>query len=156
MPLDAFFGLLGGLIVLAFVANILYQRTRVSDLVVLIVIGVLLGPVLHWVDVDKFRPVTHAFGTLALIVILFEGGLELKLRDAIRHFPGALVLAILGYVLTVSPVALVAHFGLQLALIPSLLVARWWAACILHADMEARTFLTTEVQVFCPVWVRKC
>ena len=122
MPLDAFFGLLGGLIVLAFVANILYQRTRVSDLVVLIVIGILLGPVLHWVDVDKFRPVTHAFGTLALIVILFEGGLELKLRDAIRHFPGALVPAILGYVLTVSLVALVAHFGLRLALVPSLLV----------------------------------
>ena len=122
MPLDAFLGLLGGLIVLAFVANILYQRTRVSDLVVLIVIGILLGPVLHWVDVDKFRPVTHAFGTLALIVILFEGGLELKLRDAIRHFPGALVLSVLGYVLTVALVALVAHFGLRLSVIPALLV----------------------------------
>ena len=122
MPLNAFFGLLGGLIVLAFIANILYQRTRISDLVVLIVIGILLGPVLHWIDADKFRPVTHAFGTLALIVILFEGGLELKLRDAIRHFPGALLLSILGYVLTVSLVALVAHFGLRLSVIPSLLV----------------------------------
>ena len=64
----------------------------------LIVIGILLGPVLHWIDVEKFKPVTHAFGTLALIVILFEGGLELKLRDTIRHFPGALLLSILGYV----------------------------------------------------------
>jgi cell volume regulation protein A len=122
MPLNAFFGLLGGLIVLAFVANILYQRTHVSDLVVLIVIGILLGPVLHWIDVDKFRPVTHAFGTLALIVILFEGGLELKLRDTIKHFPGALVLSLLAYLLTVALVALVAHFGLQLAVIPALLV----------------------------------
>ncbi len=122
MPLNAFFGLLGGLIVLAFVANILYQRTHISDLVVLIFIGILLGPVLHWIDVDKFRPVTHAFGTLALIVILFEGGLELKLRDTIKHFPGAFFLAILGYVLTVALVALVAHFGLQLSVIPSLMV----------------------------------
>lgn len=122
MPLNAFFGLLGGLIVLAFVANRLFRHTRVPDLVVLIVIGILVGPVFHWIDVEKFKPVTHAFGTLALIVILFEGGLELKLREAIRHFPGALLLSILGYVLTVGLVGLVAHAGLELPIVPSLLV----------------------------------
>ena len=122
MPLNAFFGLLGGLIVLAFAANRLFRHTRVPDLVVLIVIGILLGPVFHWIDVEKFKPVTHAFGTLALIVILFEGGLELKLRETVRHFPGGLLLSILGYVLTVGLVALVAHAGLQLPIVPSLLV----------------------------------
>jgi cell volume regulation protein A len=122
MTVTLFFGLLGGLIVLAFAANRLFRHTRIPDLVILIVIGILLGPVFHLIDVDKFKPVTHAFGTLALIVILFEGGLELKLRDAIRHFPGALLLSILAYVLTVGLVALVAHSGLQLPVIPSLLI----------------------------------
>ncbi len=122
MDISLLFGLLGGLIVLAFVANRLFRHTRIPDLVVLIGIGVLIGPVMHWVDVEKFKPVTHAFGTLALIVILFEGGLELKLRETVRHFPGALLLSVLSYVLTVGLVEMVAHFGLQLPIIPSLLV----------------------------------
>jgi len=122
MHQNAFFGLLGGLIVLAFAANRLFRHTRIPDHVVLIVIGVLLGPVFHVIDVDKLRPVTHAFGTLALIVILFEGGLELNLRETIRHFRGAFLLSILAYVLTVGLVALVAHEGLELPLIPSLLI----------------------------------
>jgi len=122
MNQNAFFGLLGGLIVLAFAANRLFRHTRIPDHVVLIVIGVLLGPVFHVIDVDKLRPVTHAFGTLALIVILFEGGLELNLRETIRHFRGAFLLSILAYVLTVGLVALVAHEGLELPMIPSLLI----------------------------------
>jgi len=122
MHQNTFFGLLGGLIVLAFAANRLFRHTRIPDHVVLIVIGVLLGPVFHVIDVDKLRPVTHAFGTLALIVILFEGGLELNLRETIRHFRGAFLLSILAYVLTVGLVALVAHEGLELPLIPSLLI----------------------------------
>lgn len=122
MNLNVFFGLLGGLIVLAFAANLLFRHTRIPDHVVLIVIGVLLGPVFHWINVEQLKPVTHAFGTLAVIVILFEGGLELKLRETIRHFRGAVFLSILAYVLTVGLVALVAHEGLEFSLVSSLLV----------------------------------
>jgi Na+:H+ antiporter len=122
MTPNAFFGLLGGLIVLAFVANRLFQRTRVPDLVVLIVFGVFIGPVFHWVDAEQYRPVTHAFGTLALIVILFEGGLELKLRETIKHFPGALLLAFLSYFLTVGLVAVVVAGSLHLSIVSALIV----------------------------------
>lgn len=122
MDLTLFFGLLGGLIVLAFIANRLFRHTRIPDLVVLIVIGVLIGPVLHWVDVEQFKPVTHAFGTLALIVILFEGGLELKIRETVKHFPGALLLALLSYFLTVGLVAVVVMAGLHLSVTSALLI----------------------------------
>lgn len=122
MSLDLLFGLLGSIIVLAFVANRLFRYTRIPDLIVLIGVGILLGPVLHWVDAARFKPVTHAFGTLALIVILFEGGLELKLRETIRHFPGALLLSLLSYVVTVSLVAVVMQEGLHLSQNSSLLI----------------------------------
>ncbi len=122
MDLTLFFGLMGGLIVLAFIANRLFRHTRIPDLVVLIVIGLLIGPVFHWVDVAQFKPVTQAFGTLALIVILFEGGLELKLRETIKHFPGALLLALLSYFLTVGLVAVVMAYSLHLPAISALLI----------------------------------
>ena len=47
MSLTAFFGLLGGIMVLAFVANRLAGWTRVPDVVVLMGAGMLLGPVFH-------------------------------------------------------------------------------------------------------------
>ena len=122
MTPDAFFGLLGGLIVLAFVANRLFRHTRIPDLVVLIVLGVFIGPVFHWVDAEQYKPVTHAFGTLALIVILFEGGLELKIRETVKHFPGALLLALLSYFLTVGLVAVVVAGGLHLSIVSALIV----------------------------------
>jgi cell volume regulation protein A len=97
MNLTTFFGLLGGLLVLAFVANRLAKRTRVPDVLVLLATGVVIGPVLHWVDATKFQGATHGFGTLALILILFEAGLELDIRDTLRHFPGGIVLAFLSF-----------------------------------------------------------
>lgn len=122
MNLDHLFGLLGGIIVLAFVANRLFRYTRIPDLIVLIGVGLLLGPVLHWVDAAKFKPVTNAFGTLALIVILFEGGLELKLRETLRHFPGALLFSLLSYAVTAALVAVVVRESLQLSQVSALLI----------------------------------
>ncbi len=100
VSLTGFFALLGGLLVLAFVSNRLFRYTRIPTVVVLIATGLLLGPVLGWVNAARFEVVTQAFGTLALILILFEGGLELDVRDTVRHFPGGLLLAVLGYGLT--------------------------------------------------------
>lgn len=122
MSLTNFFGLLGGLLVLAFVANRLARRTRVPDVIVLMATGVLLGPVLHWVDASRFEQVTHGFGTLALILILFEAGLELDIRDTLRHFPGGLVLAVLSYTLSLGAVALLCAYSMRLPRISAVLV----------------------------------
>ena len=117
MNLTTFFGLLGGLLVLAFVANRLAKRTRVPDVLVLLATGVIIGPVLHWVDAAKFQGATHGFGTLALILILFEAGLELDIRDTLRHFPGGIVLAFLSFGLSLAAVAL--YFRQAMGLTPS-------------------------------------
>jgi potassium/hydrogen antiporter len=115
MNITAFFGLLGGLLVLAFAANRLFSWTRVPDVVVLMATGVVIGPVLHWVKAAQFREVTHAFGTLALLLILFEGGLELNIRDTLRHFPGGIVFGLASYCVTFGFVGVIAHSELHLS-----------------------------------------
>ena len=116
------FGLIGGLLLLAFAANRLFRITRIPDLVVLLVTGLLLGPVLKWVNPDHFRTFTEILGSLALILILFEGGLELNLREGLRHFPGGVLLAFLGYGLAFGAVAATAHWSLLLPWRSSLLL----------------------------------
>lgn len=122
MDLNLFFALLGGLLVLAFVANRLVRFTGVPDVIILMATGVLIGPVLHWVNPDVFRGATHGFGSLALILILFEGGLEVKMREIVSHFAGGLFLAFFSYALSVVGVALVCRHALHFTWIPSLLV----------------------------------
>jgi potassium/hydrogen antiporter len=116
------FGLISGLLVLAFIANRLFRITRIPDLVVLLVTGLILGPVLNWIDPDQFRTFTQLLGSLALILILFEGGMELNLREGLRHFPGGVLLAFVGYGLAFGAVAATAHWSMALAWRPALLL----------------------------------
>ncbi len=122
MSVTAFFAMLGGLLVLAFVANRLAQRTRVPDAVVLILTGTLLGPVLGLVNAARYENVTRGFGTLALILILFEGGLELDVRETLRHLGGGFVLSWSAYIITTGLVAWVAKQCLPLSWQEALLV----------------------------------
>ncbi len=121
MNLTPLFGLLGGLLVLAFAANRLFRWTRIPDVVVLMATGVLIGPVLGWAHAEQFKDVTHAFGTLALILILFEGGLDLNIRETLSHFPGGLLFGGVSYALTTFVVAFVTSASMKLEWRDSLL-----------------------------------
>ena len=121
MELTRIFGTLAALLVLAYVANRLSRLTRVPDLIVLLLIGVTLGPILHWVHPATFQGTIDILGTLALILILFAGGVELRLRQAARHSPAALLLMFLSYGLSLGLIALMGRALLHLP----------WSDCIL-------------------------
>lgn len=129
MSLTHFFGLLGGLLVLAFVANRLARWTRVPDVLVLIATGTILGPVLHWIDTSKFQSFAHGFGTFALILILFEAGMDLNIRDTLRHFAGGILLAILSFAISLAAIAAFLVVSQHMDKMPALLAAAAFA-CI--------------------------
>lgn len=121
ITLANFWGLLGGLLVLAYLANRFSHRTRVPDVVVLLLCGIALGPGLHWIDADRFPEVIRGVGTLALILILFAAGLELDLRRARKQFLAGTVLAVLSYALTMEGVHLFCMHVFHLSRMASLL-----------------------------------
>jgi cell volume regulation protein A len=122
MDLTFFFALLGGLLVLAFLANRLVRFTRVPDVMILMATGVLIGPGLHWVNPNAFRGVVNGFGSLALMLILFEGGLDLKLREILRHFAPGFFLSIFSYILSSLAIAAGCRLALHLNWTAALLI----------------------------------
>ena len=122
MDLARIFGLPAALLVIAVIANRLSRWTRVPDIIVLLLMGVGLGPILHWVDPTHFSFVIRILGMLALILILVEGGLELRLKEAIRYSPGGILLALVGYGCTVGLVACVARLLLHMSWLDSSLL----------------------------------
>jgi potassium/hydrogen antiporter len=115
-------GLVGGLLVVAFLANRVFGLTRIPDVLVLMMLGVLLGPGLGLVQAGTLAKTTNLLGTLAIILVLFEGGLELDLRDTIKHFPGSFLLATLAYIFSTALVAVIVVKGLGVSWTDGLLV----------------------------------
>ncbi len=65
----------------AFLASLAFKKYRLPEVLLLMTLGVALGPVLHFVDVEGFRGLSPLIGTIAILLILFDGGLEIQLRD---------------------------------------------------------------------------
>ena len=104
-PETLFLILFAAVILLGALGETLFARTQVPDVLWLIVAGILLGPVSGVVDPADLEAVAPAFAALTLIIVLFEGGSKLVLRDLVRSVPRAGLLAITSFLLTVAGVA---------------------------------------------------
>jgi len=60
-------------------SEILFRRTQIPDGLWLILIGIIAGPILGWVDAERLSILLPYFAPVALIVILFDGGSKLRL-----------------------------------------------------------------------------
>lgn len=115
-------GLLGGLLVLAFFSNRVSKISRIPDLLILMLTGVILGPVLGWLQIPDLSTFTEYLGALALILILFEAGTEIRLRETLRHFPPGLLFAVLSFGTSFTAVAYAGKLLLGLSTHNSLLL----------------------------------
>lgn len=92
------------------VGHRILQRHRVSDVVLLLGVGAVLGPLLHVLDPAILRPALPFLAPLGLALVLFEGGLQLPFADLRKHAGHGLRMALATWTLTMGAVALVARF----------------------------------------------
>lgn len=97
----------GVIVAAAFFATLAFRAFKIPDIIFLIGLGVLLGPTLHFVDVGLFKAIAPFIGTVALIVILFEGGLKIRRRDIATGVASGALLALVVFVATALLCALV-------------------------------------------------
>jgi len=71
---------IGILIILGHILSEVFARTKIPDLLFLLIIGLVLGPVLGLLTPEMFGILGPIFSTISLIVILFEGGLNLRIE----------------------------------------------------------------------------
>jgi NhaP-type Na+/H+ or K+/H+ antiporter len=106
-----------GVGVLLFLASLfiaLFRRTRVPDVLLLIGLGLLLGPITGTVGPQAFGEAGPALSTIALTVILFESGLSLRLGVLRESLGATLKVAVVGFAATTALFALVGAAALGL------------------------------------------
>ena len=148
---------IGLLLVLGHIFSSLFEKTRLPDVLPLMVLGMLMGPVLHLVDPQSFGQAGQIFTTLALIVVLFKSGLEfriLSLRGAVGQ---GLLLTTVCFVLVTLVIGFLAQELLQVpqiyAFIIGVIVADNSTAIIspllakLQVSKTAKTILFLEANL---------
>ncbi len=104
----------------AFVA--LFERTKVPDVLFLMIIGLVLGPVLRIVTPEDFGKIGNVFTVIALVVILFEGGMQLSLESLLSAYKQTTKLTLVSYLSAFAGVALLLHFAAGLSVLVSVFV----------------------------------
>ena len=89
------------IIILGFLGEEFFKRTSIPDPLLLLLLGVLMGPIFQFFAQDELLAITPYFSALALIIILFDGGLNMKIREAVKNSPRALIMALMGWTLNV-------------------------------------------------------
>ncbi len=121
--MEDFLPQLAGIIVLGIAAQWAAWRAGLPSILLLLVLGLIVGPVTGWIDPDAlFGDLLHPFVSLAVALILYEGGLTLKLSDLPKiHLP-VISLVSVGAVLTWMITATAAYFVIGLSMPLSVLL----------------------------------
>ncbi len=99
-----------------------FKKTGIPDVAFLMVLGIVIGPILGIVQAEAVAQIVPYFAALALIIIMFDGGLNLDFRNIVRTAHFAFTLAILGFILSVVFVTLGAHYTLGWEWLESILL----------------------------------
>ncbi len=89
------------IIILGFLGEEFFKRTSIPDPLLLLLVGVVMGPIFNFFAQEELLAITPYFSALALIIILFDGGLNMKIKEAVKNSPRALVMALMGWTLNV-------------------------------------------------------
>ncbi|MFH0923027.1 MAG: cation:proton antiporter, partial [Candidatus Micrarchaeota archaeon] len=115
--------LIGLVVFLGFFGSLMFERVKIPDVMVLLIVGILLGPVLQIVDPADFISWASLVGSIALIVILFDAGLTLNISKVLTEFFKATGFTLLGFFLTALLVCAAGVYLLGLSLSHALLLA---------------------------------
>jgi len=98
-------GLFGLLLVIGFLADYLFKKTNFPDILLLLGLGYLVGPILHIIDPVQLASASQLIASIALIIIIFNGGIGFDFAGIISNTPRALILAVLGVAFSIWAIA---------------------------------------------------
>jgi potassium/hydrogen antiporter len=127
IQVDVFFMAAGLVIFLGFFSLRFFERTKIPDILILIFTGILIANYgLSLVDRSIFITFAPYVGALALMMILFEGGIDLKFSRVVQELPRATFFTLSVFALSclMTMILMVSVFGwspLQALLLGSVL-----------------------------------
>ena len=109
-------------IILGVLGEAFFKKTGIPDILFLMILGIIIGPVLGIIQPEAVLEIVPYFAAVALIIIMFDGGLNLHIGKVLETAHFAIILVIVGFAISVGIVAGLAHYGLGWEWIDSVLL----------------------------------
>jgi potassium/hydrogen antiporter len=113
---------LGSLVFFSHLFNSLFEKTKIPNVLLLMIIGIIVGPTGNWVSTADFGQFGQIFTTITLVVILFESGVNLKFADIKKSFGQALAITLINFLVTLAIAVVVISLLTNLDLVSAIFV----------------------------------
>lgn len=124
--------IIGLLIFAAHLFSSIFSRRRIPDVLFLIIIGLVIGPLTHWVNSEKLTLLGSILSAVTLVLILFESGIQLSFKTLKDSFRPSLKLTALNFIISAIAVWLIAWLALKFDPVVSLMLG-----CVLGGTASA-------------------
>ena len=114
--------IIGLMLFFAHFLSLQFSRTNIPDVLILMLVGIVIGPLFGIVTPGDFGKIGSLIATIALVVILFEGGTTLNLDVLGKSLGTTGLLAMVSFVLTAAIIAAIGFYTLHLELLPAIML----------------------------------
>jgi len=118
------FLLIGAIIIMGFISKYISKKYHISEVIILMLFGIILGPVLNLIDVAPNSSIYQIYpfmGALALIFILFDGGLSINIRSLLKTLSKATIFTLTSFILSIV-VTVIFGYIFHISLLYSILI----------------------------------
>jgi cell volume regulation protein A len=98
--IEAVFFAMGVIIFVGFFSMLFFEKTKIPDVLILMSIGALIANGFAGFDSGVFLNFADYVGALALMMILFDGGINLKFEKVLKGLPTATLFTVATFTLT--------------------------------------------------------
>ncbi len=113
--------ILGIIMLLGFVGNFIFNRTQIPSIVWLLVFGLIVGFIFNVRNIDPnlLMTVSKFFAAIAIVIILFDGGINTDIYQLFKGAPRGLLLSVSAFSLSILATMLIV-VALSATIIPSI------------------------------------
>ncbi len=88
-----------------------FEKSKVPDVLMLIIFGIIAGPITGIMTVERIGDGGSLFTQFALIIILFQGGIDIELGNLVRSARQSVLMTTAFFAISACAVGLIMHFG---------------------------------------------
>jgi cell volume regulation protein A len=114
MHLENIIILVSATLLISYLSSLFYTVTKIPDVIFLMGFGILMGPGLGYVSKGLFSELAPLMSIIALSIILFEAGINVKIETLMEHMGKAMILSIT----TILSAIVLVGFSMSFILMP--------------------------------------
>jgi NhaP-type Na+/H+ or K+/H+ antiporter len=122
MSIETIIIIIGLLIFAAQLFKEIFRLINLPDVLLLLLIGLLIGPILKLISPKDLEPFGSLFTVITLVIILFEGEIHIGYYALKKSIKRVFSITILNFILTTIIIGILGTYFTELGLIPSLII----------------------------------